>query len=225
MTAAPISTPPTETPSALTVIAWRDYDPEARELDGMSLGAIEVDGSSADAAQRLWDLGARRVELPGVLDLTDAGQAVRTVQALCLVRDLTAHAVYVDWQLRIGPGTSSSRSLGHLQPPSALFGAVDPEGDLGKWRSYHYLGKCLWRRGPEFVQIRDRRFGELRRFTVEEPEYHEAIDRLSLGVPASTVPAAIFADLAGEELVGQVGDQAWFLPYRVRRWTQAAMVI
>ncbi|MFC1419066.1 DUF5825 family protein [Streptacidiphilus cavernicola] len=217
---------PTTAPApVLTVTAWRDYDPEARELDGMSLGRIELTGPTAEAAQRLWDLGARRVELPGVQDLTDTARAARTVQALCLVRDLTALAVYVDWRLRLGPDTSSSRSLGHLQPPSVLLGSADPAGDLAAWRAGHYLGKCLWRRGPGFLQIRDRRYGELRRFTVEEPEYHQAVDRLSLGAPASAVPAPILADLAGEDLVGQVGDQVWLLPYRVRRWTQAAMVI
>lgn len=191
----------------------------------MSLGPIQVSGPCAEAARHLWDLGARRVELPGVQDLTGASRARRTVRALCPVRDLTALAVYVDWQLRIGPDTSTSRALGHLQPPSVLLGSADPEEDLKTWRSVHYLGKCLWRRGPGFVQIRDRRFGELRRFTVEEPEYHQAIDQLSLGVAASAVPAPVLADLAGEELVGRVGDQAWLLPYRVRRWTQAAMVI
>ncbi|MGK5498955.1 hypothetical protein [Streptomyces sp. URMC 125] len=48
----------------LTVTAWRDYDPRACALPGMRLGDVRIDGPVAAGADRLWELGARRVRLP-----------------------------------------------------------------------------------------------------------------------------------------------------------------
>ncbi|WP_308014057.1 DUF5825 family protein [Streptantibioticus parmotrematis] len=210
--------------SCARVLAWRDYDPAVRTLDGMCLGTVEVDGEPAEAARRLWDAGARRVELPGTVDLAGPRDPVATVWALCLVRDLTALGVVVDWRLRLAPGTDW-RTLSHLQPPRATTGTPDDTEVPGRWRHGYYLGKCLWRRGPGFVQIRDRRWGALHRFTVDEPEYQEAIALLSCGAPRSAVPPAVLADLEQERLVGSVGGQAWFLPYRVRRWAKGAITL
>ncbi len=117
------------------------------------------------------------------------------------------------------------RPLNHLQPPLVLSGPPDPEQTLRTWREEHYLCKCLWRQGPGFVQIRDRRWGELHRFTVDEPDYQEAIALLADGAPAAAVPAAILEDFRSEQLVGDVGEMVWWLPYRVRRWIQEAMAI
>lgn len=227
-----ILTPPvTADGGPLTVTAWRDYDPEACALPGMHLGAVDLAGPVAEECDRLWESGARRVRLPGVVDLTDAGTgtpeaAARTVRALSFVRDLTARAVLVEWRLRLAPGPEDHwQVLCHLQPPQGIEG--HPAGDeaLRTWREGHYLGKCLWRRGPGFVQIRDRRWGRLLRFTADEPHFQEAIDRLAYGAPADSVPADALADFREEKLVLAVGDLAWWLPYRVNRWSQEAMAI
>ncbi|WP_432108641.1 DUF5825 family protein [Streptomyces sp. AA1529] len=213
-----------------TVTAWRDYELEAAGLTGMSLGKVEAAGPPSEAAARLWRSGARRVRLTGTTDLrpaanSDAADAARTVRRLCLVRELTAHAVYVEWELRLASGPDVWRPLNHLQPPLVLSGPPDPEQTLRTWREEHYLCKCLWRQGPGFVQIRDRRWGELHRFTVDEPDYQEAIALLADGAPAAAVPAAILEDFRSERLVGDVGEMVWWLPYRVRRWIQEAMAI
>ncbi|MFE6821668.1 DUF5825 family protein [Streptomyces sp. NPDC057690] len=224
--------------STLTPYAavWRDYDPVACALPGMFLGDIALSGPVAAECDRLWELGARRVRLSDVVDLADTGTpdaAARAVRTLSLVRDLTARAVLVEWELRPGPDGGAtatedvSRLLSHLQPPQRIDG-VDPakaEDALRTWRNGHYLGKCLWRQGPGFVQIRDRRWGDLRRFTVDEPHYQEAIERLAYGAPASAVPSDALADLREERLVLAVGDVQWWLPYRVNRWIQEAMTI
>ncbi|MCF6524540.1 DUF5825 family protein [Streptomyces sp. JJ36] len=213
-----------------TVTAWRDYELEAAGLPGMALGELEAAGPPAETAARLWQEGARRVRLPGTADLradvnADAAAAARTVRTLCLVRELTAHAVYVEWELRTAPDADAWRPLNHLQPPLALSGPPDPEAALRTWREEHYLCKCVWRQGPGFIQIRDRRWGELHRFTVDEPGYQEAIALLAEGAPASAVPAVILDDFRSEQLVGDVGPLVWWLPYRVRRWIQEAMAI
>lgn len=214
----------------LTVVAWRDYDPDACRLPGMRLGEVPITGRAAEEAGRLWDLGARRVRLPWAVDLpgagTDPAAAARAVRALCLVRDLTARAVLVEWRLATADGDRDQwRALNHLQPPQDLTGPADPAAALHEWRHHHYLCKCLWRQGPGFVQIRDRRWGDLRRFTVAEPGYREAIALLEDGVPASGVDPRILADFRSERLVGEVGELVWWLPYRVRRWIQEAMTV
>ncbi|MFG2679365.1 DUF5825 family protein [Streptomyces sp. NPDC048392] len=222
------------------VLAWRDHDPAACALPGMFLGEIDPSGDPSGAADRLWRLGARRVRLPEPVDLTgEAGpeRAARTVAALSLVRDLTARAVLVDWELRLDPAANAWQVLGHLQPPRSIDApdtaggpdqddaGEDPAESLRRWRRGHYLCKCLWRVGPGFVQIRDRRWGELRRFTAEEPEYRATIERLTYGVPSDTLPTAVLDDFRAERLALDIGPLAWWAPYRVSRWLQESMTI
>ncbi|MFG3498883.1 DUF5825 family protein [Streptomyces sp. NPDC047928] len=211
------------------VLAWRDYDPDACELPGMFLGELDLPGPPDGESERLWQLGARRVRLPGTVDLSgdpDPEEAAATVGALSLVRDLTARAVLVEWDLRLPPDTADAwQALSHLQPPRRIEGPAGADEALLAWRRGHYLCKCLWRKGPGFVQIRDRRWGELRRFTADEPEYERAIEALAYGAPAGTVPPSILADFRGEELVLDVGPLAWWLPYRISRWLQESMTI
>ncbi|QGV77109.1 DUF5825 family protein [Streptomyces ficellus] len=211
------------------VLAWRDYDPAACELPGMYLGEIALPGPPAGESDRLWGLGARRVRLPDPVDLSgepDPGRAASAVGALSLVRDLTARAVLVEWDLRLDPADGDGwQALSHLQPPRRLEGPAGADEALRSWRRGHYLCKCLWRKGPGFVQIRDRRWGELRRFTADEPEYAEAIERLAHGAPADSVPRAVLDDFRGEALVLDVGPLAWWLPYRISRWLQESMTI
>ncbi len=222
---------PGTTTAADTVLvtAWRDYDPVARALPGMSLGEVELDGPAAGWSRRLWELGARFVTVPGTVVLAppaDAGTARRQLLLLSLVRDLTARAVLVDWELELDPAELESwRLLSHLQPPRRLSGVPDAEQALAAWRDGHYLGKCLWRQGPGFVQIRDRRWGHLARFTADEPHYQQAIERLAYGAPPAQAPADAVADFTEERLVLILGPLAWWLPYRVDRWIQEAMAV
>ncbi|WP_329402215.1 DUF5825 family protein [Streptomyces melanogenes] len=225
-----MSTALTTRTAALTVAAWRDYDPDACALPGMALGDLELTGPTGEEADRLWETGVRRVRLAEQVDLADLsapGAAHRAVRALSLVRDLTARAVLVEWRLRLDPAADADtwQVLSHLQPPQRLEGPADAAEALRRWRDGHYLCKCLWRQGPGFVQIRDRRWGDLRRFTADEPEYHEVIEALVHGAPADSVPPAVLADFLSEKLVLEVGDLAWWLPYRVNRWIQEAMAI
>nr|WSX24289.1 DUF5825 family protein [Streptomyces tubercidicus] len=214
---------------ALALRAWRDYDEDACALPGMSLGTVDLPAAPDKQAAHLWELGARRVQFADELDLTtvdDPDAAAHAVRRLCLIRDLTARAVLVQWQLRLPSEPDDGwRDLSHLQPPRTLTGPADAAAALAQWRNAHYLCKCLWRQGPGFVQIRDRRWGELRRFTAEEPEYQEAITQLSYGAPLASVPKAIADDFLAERLVSRTGPLLWWLPYRVNRWIQEAMAV
>lgn len=213
---------------SLTVKAWLDHDPSACALPGMSLGEIEVTGSGSEAAERLWRIGARRVQLPNVVDLNDAADAARTVHAICLVRDLTALAVHTDWTVRLTAECGMDDGwlrFSHLHPPQTVLGVPRSEKILHRWREQHYICKCLWRQGPGFVQIRDRRWGELRRYTVDEPGYQAAIAQLATGAPVSSLPASILAAFREEQLIGEIGDLAWWQPYRVRRWMEESIMI
>lgn len=218
----------TATAPNVTVRAWRDLDPQARDLPGMSLGTFPVT-PQIQQVDRLWDLGVRHAELDTTVDLSSDDPAThrRAVDRLCLVRDLTARAVSVDWDLRLSPQESAQqwKVLSHLQPPRTVTGLDDAEGALHAWRTRHYLCKLVWRQGPGFVQIRDRRWGDLRRFTAEEPRYHEAIALLAPGAHHTAVPADIVEEFVAEHLVLRVGDLAWWLPYRVSRWLQEAMAV
>ncbi|WP_240529074.1 DUF5825 family protein [Streptomyces antioxidans] len=194
----------------------------------MSLGEIEVTGTGTEAAEQLWGLGARRVRLPNVIDFTDSAEAARTVHAICLVRDLTSLAVHTDWQVRLTTETGTDDGwlpFSHLHPPRAVLGVPHGEEILHRWREEHYICKCLWRQGPGFVQIRDRRWGELRRFTVDEADYQRAIALLTTGAPVSSITASALADFREEKLIGEIGELAWWQPYRVRRWMEESIMI
>jgi hypothetical protein len=218
----------TQTAPNPAVRAWRDHDAEARLLPGMSLGRIPVPAGSA-VADRLWEMGVRLVELEEPVDLAAEGAAAhrRAVDLLCLIRDLTARAVQVDWDLRLSPEGDAEqwKLLSHLHPPRGITGLADADEALHAWRIRHYLCKLVWRQGPGFVQIRDRRWGDLRRFTADEPHYREAIAVLDRGIARTAVPADVLADFTAEHLVLHVGDLAWWLPYHVTRWLQEAMAV
>ena len=229
-----MTTQTAEKPAAarISVTAWRDLDDEARTLPGMALGTIDLPaatGGTGETCDGLWRMGARRVALHEPVDLSADGPAAarRAVDLLCLVRELTARAVQVDWDLRLPAdgGAEQWKLLSHLHPPRRIDGAPDADAALYAWRTHHYLCKFVWRQGPGFVQIRDRRWGELRRFTTDEPAYHAAIAALDPGTGHHEIPPPVLADLTGEHLVLRVGDLAWWLPYRVNRWLQEAMAI
>ncbi len=209
------------------VTLWRDYDRSANALAaGMSLGTAGMARESGVSADGLYARGARQVTFDQVIDLS-AGDAASTVRALSLIRDLTACGIVVRWRIRAEPGLTDWRELSHLYPPARLISqpAGAAEQQRADWARYYYLGKCMFRRGPGLLQVRDRRWGGLRRITLTRPDHLEAAVRLQDGAPADSVPPEILAEFAGARLTGMVGDVAWWLPYRIRRWPSTSMVI
>ncbi|MEV8375897.1 DUF5825 family protein [Kribbella sp. NPDC056861] len=195
---------------------WLDHDNEVRQLDGMRLAeSVYADGD-------LVGHGARHVALAAAVDFADAGAAVK---ALTTVRDLTSHGLAIDWRVDLESAWFDWKVLSHLYPPTELTGVDRPTEVLDLWRAKYYLCKCIYRAGPGFLQIRDRRWENLARFTVHDPRYLEAIDQLLSGVPANRIPSDVTQALLAENLVVGIGELLWFAPYRVRRWPIPSPVV
>lgn len=220
-----MTAPPTT--AEITLTGWRHRDERVADLPGIPMPPYPVaaDRPAAAVAADLYTAGARRVVLPDPVDLTGAGAPAAAVRALALVRELTSRGIVLDWQLRLGPDPSGWRPLSHLAPPAAVHAGAVGEQIQRAWAGAFHYGKCIHRHGPGFVQIRDRRWGELNRLTLDEPDYLLLMDRLQEAAPIADLPPEPLADLAGESLVWTVGDLVLWLPYRIRRWPWHAMVI
>lgn len=209
-----------------SISAWRDYDQTVAALrDSMSLGTWALTSAGRLSADELFASGVRRVTFHEVVD-TGGTDAAGTVRALALIRDLTACGVVVGWELRLGTG-QDWRELSHLYPPASVTadggpGGADPRAE---WASEYLMTKCVARRGPGLLEIRDRRFGTLRKITIDRPDYLAAIAALEYGAPAEHVPAGILREFRAQRLAGQMGGMAWWLPYRVRRYAVASRLM
>jgi hypothetical protein len=210
----------------IVLASWRHHDPRAAGLRGLDLPPLLVpDGVTAGSvAADLYAAGARRVALPGTVDLT-ADATAAGLRQLALVRELTSRGVVVDWQLRLDPEADSWWLLNHLYPPSTVDAGAAGAGIRTEWAGSFYLDKCIYRHGPGFIQVRDRRSGELNRLTVDEPAYLDQLDPLLSAAPAAAVPEEIAADYAAEGLLWPLADLLLWLPYRVRRWPWPAMLV
>jgi len=211
----------------IVLLSWRHHDRRVTGLPGIALPPLSVPAgqTAAAVALRLYGAGARRVEVAGPVDLSGDSDPATSLRALALVRELTGHGVQVDWRLRLGPEADDWWLLNHLQPPAEL--AAGPAGDQIRqtWAESFHLNKCVYRQAPGFIQIRDRRAGELNRLTVDEPDYLSQLDPLLDVVPAAAVPTEIADAYAAEGLIWPLADLLLWLPYRVRRWPWPAMLV
>lgn len=176
--------------------------------------AVHVHDDSTFAAGDLYRSGVRSVELARPVDLTTPSPEDH--RAMDVVRNATARGMRVVWELSSLPSSITVGELSHLHPPRRIGG---DESVAGWWDAF-YLGRCCWRQGPGFVQIRDRRDRRLVKFTVTEPDLIEAIQRLDRGEP---VPAEAVAPLVDEHLVLMLGEQPWLAPYRAVRWPSPSL--
>lgn len=171
-------------------------------------------------AVRAYTSGTRHVELAEPLDLADPTPA--DVQGLDAVRDATAVGMTVTWRLAALAPAVELRELSHLHPPAEPSGAVDGS-ELASWHEEFFLGRCCWRLGPGFAQIRDRRKRALERYTITETALQGALAELAAG---ARLPAAgVIAPLVEERLVLMLGGLSWLAPYRLVRWPSPSLVI
>ncbi|MYS18717.1 hypothetical protein GA0115240_100427 [Streptomyces sp. DvalAA-14] len=235
----------------IAVVSRRHTDPATLGVEGMGARPAALGGDPIGGVTALYEQGARHILLPEPVDLSPAADGERSVRALVALREMTSRAIAVEWRLRLGPseaadsgaagggGRSGGRegsdgtgagadadavaAFRHLSPPEAVTGVPDGADLLARWRAGYFFGACIYRRGPGFLQVRDRRDGQLGRITIDDPAYMAAVAALEAGVPADDLPAEILADLAAEDLIGRVGGYAWWTPCRVRRWPSPAM--
>ncbi|MCC3774893.1 hypothetical protein K6I33_005412 [Streptomyces sp. UNOB3_S3] len=142
------------------------------------------------------------------------------MRALTLVRDLTSHGIAVDWRPALDGEDESWRRLSHLYPPGEVVGRGG-ERVRDAWRESYFFCKCFYRHGPGFLQVRDWRTGELRRITIDDPAYRAAVEPLLHGQVSTSVAPAVLDAFTGAGLVDILGEYAWWMPYRVRRWPQS----
>jgi hypothetical protein len=183
---------------------WRHRDASVRALPDAHLGDLPIGPDAAEQARQAYELGARFV-------------SVEPVAVLSLVRELTSHGMEVDWRARLAPDGPEWWVFGHLFPPSALDGPGGAEA-LAAWRAKYHVGRCFLRRGPGFVQIRDRRQGGFRRLTISDGTYLAAIDALLSGHGTDAVPEPVLAAFLKQRLAVRFGSEVWWAPYRLQRW-------
>lgn len=223
----------------LSVRLARDHEAAAIAVPGMELGVTQVTGPPNEVAGRWFADGVRKVTMPEEVDVAathgDPRAAAVAIRALLLVRTLTSYGVVVDWRLRLADDASDWRVYSHLWPPSQLLTAAAGTGSstdstvaeagLVDWRRTYYLDKCFYRRGPGFVQIRDRRAGSLNLITIDDPAYLTVFEQLEHGAPASAVDVDIAREYEAEDLVAAFADTLLWLPYRLRRWPLPSMIV
>ncbi|WP_329260899.1 DUF5825 family protein [Streptomyces sp. NBC_01478] len=179
---------------------------------------------SGEQVSDLYSRGIRCVALDEPVSLRSP--TPRDLRALDFVRNATGRGLLVRWHLRAGRRADpalTAHHLTHLQPPVSLDGGRSVER-LAEWRTRFYVGRCVWRRGPGFVQIRDRRDGVLQRFDLIQPEYVQAVTLLE-DQRADGVDPKVLAALRAEHLVLDFGGRDWWAPYRIDRWPVPSMVL
>lgn len=209
-----------ERSATVVVEAWRD--PDTRLLPGSAFGTETLSSPLGAAAAKLYRSGRRCVRLGDPVRLC-ADAPAQSVDALVLLRELSSLGAAVAWTGSCDDGCVSTRRFFHLFPPSAVEGA-DPAA-AREWRERYLPCMCVYRHGPGFVEVRDRRRGTLELLTLDEPDALAAIEPLLEGAPAAGLPAALLAELRDADLVAEQGGLAWWLPARVHRWPNPSMIV
>ncbi len=207
---------------ALDVELWLDYDPAVQRLPGIALGPRTLHGPARDDVTALHRSGVRCLRLLEPVTLCrDAPETA--AYALLLVREATSQGLAVLWTARCEDGCAADGLFHHLYPPEQVLGTAAPI--TADWRAGYFPSRCVFRRGPGFVEVRDRRFGTLELFTIDEPEHLAQIGALTEGTPAGRLPAAVRRDFAEAGLITEQAGLAWWLPMRVRRWPFPSLTV
>ena len=204
----------------VAVESWRDAG--TRDLTSSFLGAAVLGGRLSRTAPEHYRSGARCIRLVEPVRLC-ADASAASVQALILVRELTGLGAAVAWSAECDDGCIASRRFAHLFPPAAVRGA-DPAA-LDEWRGRYLPCMCVWRRGPGFVEVRDRRPGTLEIFTIDDPDTLAALDAAQDGVAVGALPDVVREELREADLVAEHGGLAWWTPIRIRRWPNPSMIL
>lgn len=214
----------------MTVLATRVISPRRDYVDlpGLELDPLPMPDDVSGYADELFRGGTRHVTLDGPVDLADPESAADTVRTLVLIRDLTAFGIPVGWTVRLPEGLQLLQLpflLGHLHPPSQVLGSAHASDTAGLWARRFHLGMCFWRHGPGFIEVRDLRSSPRVRLVIDDPGRLAAVEVLSRGAHAAQVPGDVMDDFTAGRLVHRVGQHAWWVPYRIRRWPSPPMIV
>jgi hypothetical protein len=166
----------------------------------------------------LVDSGTREIALAGIQEI-GAHKAETTVAFIRFLRDAASWDVRVRWNGRFSE-TVDPLSLVHLDPPADVDGAAGAA--LTQWKESHRYGLFYWRRGPDFVIVKDvRQAEEPAYFLLDDPPVLSAFMMLTQPSRISTMPESLqdaTEELSAERLVLRLDDWAVVLPMRVRIW-------
>lgn len=149
---------------------------------------------------------------------------------LSVLRDATARGIVTDWELvlpapeaQFAPDIDETL-LAHLYPPRS----IDGEGShdwIPSWRDGFFIGKLVYRHGPGFIQVRDRRGGKLELYVIDEARHLNAIAASARGCSPAAIDQVVLAELLRARLVLLVADRLLWLPYRIQRWPLPPMAV
>jgi len=209
-------------PTMLRVSAWRDREPATRDIAGMYLGTVRVHNPVATAGS-MFDDGARYVRLPTTVDLDSDDPGV--VTALALVRELTSYGVAVDWDVNLGAEPGRWFLLSHLYPPRLIASMSLGKAELETWRNTYHMAKLGYRRGPNFIQVRDYRTGALKRHIIRLRDHQRALAPLLTGVASAALSKPLSNTYHRQGLIIDVRGRVLWLPYRIRKWPLSNIVM
>jgi len=209
-------------PAAVAMTLWKDRDPAAMRLPGMYAGAVDRLDDPLTAVSSLAASGVQFARLAATVDLADADgpdtDGAAAAAALVVVRELTSHGIAVDWTIRMPAGAVGWQQLSHLYPPAAVLCGSESANVTTWWRDSFHAAKCGYRRGPGFLEIRDRRTGSFRRTVIGSARSDQAIAPLLRGVPAASLGETATRRYLEADLIHRAGQFLWWTPYLIRRW-------
>lgn len=204
-------------PAVVAMTLWKDRNPVAMRLPGMYAGVVDRLDDPLTAVSSLAASGVQFARLRDTVDLADDDGAAAAA-ALVAVRELTSHGIAVDWAIRMPAGAAGWQQLSHLYPPAAVWCGSESENVTTRWRNSFHAAKCGYRRGPGFLEIRDRRTGSYRRTVIKSARNDQAIAPLLRGVPAASLGETATRRYLEADLVHRAGRFLWWTPYLIRRW-------
>jgi Family of unknown function (DUF5825) len=193
-------------------------DSGARRPAAVTVHADELMADPSHAVRLVAEAGARSLTLLGPVRLgTDPDL---DVVVLRLLAEATAGQVDLRWELG-GEPPWPLRTVVHLRPPT---GAANAAGRrfATRWGELFRFGLCTYRRGPDFIAVRDVRPDGERLRTVADGRWATAFETL-LSTPTCPAGEAASRQLldelftAGLALRLGAGRHA-LLPFRLRRW-------
>lgn len=208
-------------PATVAMTLWKDRDPAAMRLPGIYAGTADQLDDPLTVVSSLAASGVQFVRLRDTVDLVaaDGADADRAAAAaLVAVRELTSHGIAVDWTIRLPAGAAGWQGLSHLYPPAAVLCGGESENVTTWWRDSFHAAKCGYRRGPGFLEIRDRRTGSFRRTVIRSARNDQAIGPLLRGMSAASLSEAATRRYLEADLIHRAGQYLWWTPYLIRRW-------